>query len=220
MKSRKSRIAVLLALPIILYALAKLTGLFQHYTLPTTSNEPTIERGSHLFATSAIKPQRMDFVVFKHREPTYETIYVKRLCGEPGDIVEIRNGVLIVNGKNLDEGLVLQHSYRISHSDYLKLREARGPDNLDGISLEQDAIVNISETEAEEFQYAFIVLDTIPHPRHEQYFKPNWTRDRIAPFKVPQGKYFVLGDNRHNSNDSRYWGFVDKEDIVGKVLFK
>ena len=40
------------------------------------------------------------------------------------------------------------------------------------------------------------------------------------PYQVPQGKYFVLGDNRLNSRDSRIFGFIDEEDILGKVSLR
>jgi signal peptidase I len=63
--------------------------------------------------------------------------------------------------------------------------------------------------------------------QHAEYgaFKWNnkdayWTPDNFGPIKIPTGCYFVLGDNRHNAMDSRYIGFVKKEDIKGVVLNK
>ncbi len=47
---------------------------------------------------------------------------------------------------------------------------------------------------------------------------PNYQRDNLGPFVVPEGKYFVMGDNRDHSLDSRFWGFVDRDLIRGKAM--
>ena len=56
-------------------------------------------------------------------------------------------------------------------------------------------------------------------PHDARYF-PDWTIDNFGPIVLPEGKYFFMGDNRDNSYDSRYRGFVDQEDIEGTLLFQ
>ena len=51
-------------------------------------------------------------------------------------------------------------------------------------------------------------------------YNQEWTRDNFGPIKIPKGKIFVLGDNRENSLDSRYTGFIEKKEITGVVIYK
>lgn len=64
------------------------------------------------------------------------------------------------------------------------------------------------------WQYGYLISEL--HASHDEY-RPS--RDNWGPLVVPAGKYFVLGDNRDNSEDSRYWGFVDRESIRGRPVF-
>ncbi len=62
-----------------------------------------------------------------------------------------------------------------------------------------------------------------PGMREEAIFrvyKKNWNRDHLGPIRVPAGKFFVLGDNRENTQDSRYMGFVEQSKYIGTVLWK
>jgi len=58
-----------------------------------------------------------------------------------------------------------------------------------------------------------------PYTKHTQLNRQVPVRDNFGPYTVPEGKFFMLGDNRENSRDSRYWGFVDYSQLRGKALF-
>jgi signal peptidase I len=98
-------------------------------------------------------PERGDIIVF-HPPQSYDTDFVKRVIGLPGDVIDIRGGFVYVNGQKLDEPYLSQTT----------------------------------------------------SPQGGSY-----------PRTVPEGHYFVLGDNRRVSNDSRNWGFVRGQDVVGRA---
>ena len=66
----------------------------------------------------------------------------------------------------------------------------------------------------------YFLNDTINGPFKWLDKNSTWTADNFGPLKIPAGDYFGLGDNRHNALDSRYTGFIKKEDIKGVVLNK
>ncbi|MBN1046717.1 MULTISPECIES: signal peptidase I [unclassified Clostridium] len=132
---------------------------FLIYTVWITSGSmiPTLEVKDRLVATRVHNPENLnrgDIVIFDSDE--LKEILIKRLIGLPGDHIEIKNGIVSVNGEQLVE----------------------------------------------------------------DYVKNNEVYDRI--FDVPQGEYFFLGDNRANSDDSRYWKnpYIKSEKIQGKAKVK
>ncbi len=109
------------------------------------------------------KPEQGDIIVFRFPEDE-EKDFIKRIVGIPGDTVQLRNKVVLVNGVELNDKSFTQ---RID------------PGVIDGS-------IN--------------------------------SRDNFGPVTVPEGSYFVMGDNRDQSLDSRFWGFVREEKIRGKAF--
>ena len=135
------------------------------------------------------KPQRGEVVVFKL--PTDgRTDYIKRVIGLEGDIVQIKQGVLYINGSAVQ---------RTKETPFLYRDEDTG---------EEKSVVRYTETLPNGVSYK--VLD----------MEPNGIQDNTSRFIVPRNHYFVMGDNRDNSVDSRYLdevGFVPFENLVGKA---
>ena len=156
-------------------------GVAQNFRVEGPSMEPGLHNGQYLLVNKAVYfklnldtfskyvpfinggdepdhflfhgPKRGDVVVFRFpNDPSRD--FIKRIIGEPGDVVSMQDGVVFVNG------LALEETY-ITHQSFNNLRET----------------------------------------------------------EVPPRSYFVLGDNRANSSDSRNWGFVPEENIIGKAMF-
>jgi signal peptidase I len=144
-------------------------------------------------------PQRGDVMVFRYPEdPSLD--YIKRVVGLPGDRISYLNKRLAVNGVEV-------------------------PIEADGEYLHRDRM-NYSKRFLErtgEREHAILVEDDAPAsvPFVKQFpFRENCTyTNQGVSCTVPPGHYFLMGDNRDNSSDSRVWGFVPDANIVGKAFF-
>ena len=186
-----------LAVIVVLFFLIR-TFLVQTFVITSGSMEETLLVGDFLLISKAAygavipgtetrlpgyaEPHRGDIIVFRaDHEP--ELDLVKRLIGLPGDTVQMRNGVVYVNGAAQVE-------------PYVK------------------AIAGAQDVESTWFRWqSGHVLDSGGAGRYRPTLH-NW-----GPVVVPEGHYFVLGDNREQSLDSRFWGFVEAPKVKGKAEF-
>jgi len=187
----------------VILALFGTTFIVQAFKIPTPSMEDNLLVGDHLLVNKfafgsrgsvldAVLPlkdiKRGDVIVFKYPKDLTKH-YVKRAIGLPGDHVRIADKQVFVNGVALDEPYKIHKSPAGSYAD--PFRDFFPPS---------------------------------PHPgrlyRSLDTEDPYWYEDfsKNGEIIVPPGQYFAMGDNRDNSADSRYWGFVQRELIVGKGL--
>ena len=184
-------------LEIIVFAVFIVTFIVQPFRIPSGSMEPTLKVGDFLLVDKQsygpagvldrllLPPARVsrgDLVVFHY--PVNPGLHlVKRVVGMPGDRIRMRGGLVLVNGRVLEE----------PYAFYSPSRPNGFRDDFPSL-LEADPNVDLRW----------------------------WIRLRGSmkdgEVTVPANQYFVLGDNRNDSEDSRYWGFVPRSAIVGRPL--
>ena len=201
--------------PVILIVFLLRSFLVEPFKIPSSSMVPTLLVGDFILVnkfTYGIRlpvanrkvvplndPQRGDVMVFRYPEdPSLD--YIKRVVALPGDRIEYRNKRLSINGTPVPLRQV---------DDYLSRERMqfsrRFVETLNGVEhhilIEEDAPTFAAPGRA--FPFAG---------------NCNYNTSGLA-CTVPPGHYFVMGDNRDNSSDSRVWGFVPDENIVGKAFF-
>ncbi len=204
--------------PIILIVFCLRSFLVEPFKIPSGSMIPTLLVGDFILVnkyTYGIRlpvinlkiidmnePERGEVMVFRFPEdPSID--YIKRVVGVPGDTVAYRNKQLSING--IPVHLEPSGDYKYIESGLVYIYTQRFKESMDG--KEYSILINQELPD--------IQLSAIHHfPKRD-----HCTFDRTGfSCTIPEGNYFTLGDNRDGSSDSRYWGFVPEDHIIGKAF--
>ena len=191
--------------------------LFEPFRFPSESMAPSIEPRAHLivkkwgygnygtYGIHAVRTgmssevQRGDIVVFEYPEDT-SLSYAKRIVGLPGDRISYYNKRLKINDEEIQVRRIGDYVHKDGPIRSLQYLERLG-DHEYAILIEPEAPAVVPPVRA------FPLNEHCAH-----------TAEGLS-CRVPDGHYFVLGDNRDNSSDSRTWGFVPARNIIGKVQY-
>lgn len=211
---------------IVIWEVGRFSGMLGLYTVPSGSDEPNIKTNSHIWVTNLIRPERLDFMCYKVLDTITgaSEVRVHRLCATEGDLVEIKDGKLFVNKVNIDSALELYQIFKVHQSE---LRKLDGPmrEKIEELIVfggnMDSSLINSSQKFLSAHHLSASKYETPADSADEYIFKvwkQKWNRDQFGPVRVPDHCYFVLGDNRCNSMDSRYLGFIPNGNFVGTVL--
>lgn len=197
--------------PVILLVFLIRSFVAEPFKIPSGSMMPTLLAGDYILVNKFTyglrlpvlntvfldinQPKRGDIAVF-HFPPNPKIDYIKRIVGLPGDRVQYQNKRLVINDNPIDATIL---------------------DDADNQMLDG----NVIRSHRLQEQLADVTHDILVYDIPNRY-EPNAIGNKLLngqAIVVPEGHYFVMGDNRDNSSDSRVWGFVPNNNLVGKAFF-
>ncbi|NJL24106.1 MAG: signal peptidase I [Calothrix sp. SM1_5_4] len=198
----------------VLAILAFRWALFEPYVIPSGSMIPTLLIHDHILVNKFAyglrvpftktwlfknsEPKRGDVVVFRSVEDA-SYFMIKRIVGLPGDKIEVEpEGYLKINGERLPSKALNVTSDPASQAPYYRVSETDLGGAFSDFDFYEEDLGGVS---------------------HRTVLTKGAPRFFDRPVTVPEGQYFCMGDNRDNSKDSRYWGALPRENLLGKALF-
>ncbi|WLF83163.1 signal peptidase I [Moraxella sp. ZY210820] len=232
--------------PVLAVVLFVRSFLYEPFNIPSESMMPNLEVGDFILVnkfdygirlplvhTKVIpvgEPKAGDVAVFRYPENPKQS-YIKRVIAVSGDTVKIENGVISVNGQTYSQTQVEQKNIVFTEQDknnqVLDIAMAGGLYH-EQIGDKQHIIQQVSTEQTDEQAKAYLQFrDEVSQQVMQQ--RQAFQRSAIVAgfpslvqtveFTVPEGHYFVMGDNRDQSADSRFWGFVPEQNLIGRAFY-
>ncbi len=184
-------------------------ALIEAYVIPSGSMLPTLLVNDHIFVNKFVygvrapfskkwimkfaEPERGEVLVFRYPQDE-STFYIKRIIGLPGDVVRYEEGNLFINDTKIEKA-------------------APTPEFEKGMDAVSDRDLAGGKSEYVHF------LEELNGKHYSALLRRGWPHLSVGPVTVPENSLLVMGDNRDNSSDSRVWGPVPMENIIGRAMF-
>lgn len=190
--------------PILLIVLVVRSFIVEPFRIPSGSMRPTLLEGDFIVVNKfdygfrepltgaklleIRNPKRGEVIVFRHMKNDESIDMIKRVVGLPGDKIEYKDNIIYVNGTPVKQ----EFQKEATDKDVVGLHSWPVKHNV----------------------------ETLGDIRHDIYIhsEPTMRKFQFDDVTVPANSYFVMGDNRDNSDDSRGWGFVKDEDVLGRAM--
>jgi len=222
--------------PIFLIIFIIRSFVYEPFQIPSGSMMPTLLVGdfilvekfsygikepiTHSVLINTNHPKRGDVVVFRH-PIDYNTNYIKRVIGLPGDKItyDIKNKHIKIcmnyyKKKKCEERLTINYSKPKSSNFFQKIYFFNERNTTEE-KIYNSLYFDIVEENINNMKHNILLLNEIKNPQKDYFQQKNMPQ---LTWIVPEGEYFMMGDNRDNSLDSRYWGFVPEKNLVGKAI--
>lgn len=197
--SKKAKVLIIVAAALFLALAGAATYFLIYYrvaNVPTGSMANTIIPGDRvLYIMHVGEVKRGDIVIFKHPTDPKE-MYLSRVIGLPGETIQVKGRSVFINGGELHEERVLVR--------------------LSGLPEPESPVVKVEPKPQDAWYRVFYDIDLSSDDEFE--VAPGLKYGVAESYQIPPGNYFLLGDSRDNSHDSRYWGTAPRDLIVGKAL--
>lgn len=225
--------------PVLAVVLVVRSFFYEPFNIPSESMNPTLETGDFILVNKYAygvrlpllntkildtgEPQRGEVAVFRYpKQPSIS--YIKRIIGIPGDHVAFKQGELYINGQKqaYQIGSQVNLAINISKDQSVPVLASQWVVNL-GEHRFISQYISTTQTDP----LALRVVASIASNAANQPYSQLKVNGQFSPLSlaqnwevnVPEGQYFVMGDNRDQSADSRFWGFVPEKNLTGRAMY-
>jgi signal peptidase I len=221
-----AEVAESLAIAMALVFLLIRPFIIQAFFIPSGSMRPTLIERDHLLVNKFIyrftDPKHGDIIVFKAPPSAtpdgLQKDFIKRIIGEPGDNLEVKRGYVLIDGEeydHLDLRALLVHE---TGQGELRVRLAGGKIFLSGREIDEKTVAIAAGKPGAKVVVNPGMVIRNGKKLNEAYIAEDPDRP-FGPAEIDADMLFVMGDNRNDSNDSREWGQLEREKVLGKAMF-